>query len=136
LHERRDENVEQNTGAADDKEGNLTEELGKKCAVGSTLGDLAHRMGDIYAVITHDFGFVSPDIVEQVKHDPDSLVPYQSSISLGVIEKMTISTTRYIPQKRLERRSSGTFSIPPLPRQRCYSQKLTARYIFRQVWEI
>jgi hypothetical protein len=46
---------------------------------------VAYRKGDIYAVITHDFGFVSPDIVEQVEHDPDGFVPYQASISLGII---------------------------------------------------
>ena len=46
---------------------------------------LAYWKGDIYAVVRHDFGAVSPDIVEQVKHDPDRFVPYQSSISLEVI---------------------------------------------------
>lgn len=46
---------------------------------------LADRKGDIYAVIQHDFGTVSPDIVEQVEHDPDRFVPYQPSISLRVV---------------------------------------------------
>ena len=46
----------------------------------------AYRNSDIYAVIQYDFGFVSPDIVEQVEHDPYSLVPYQSSISLESLE--------------------------------------------------
>jgi hypothetical protein len=50
-------------------------------------GDLhvTYRKGDIYAVITHDFGFVSPDIIEQVEHDLDGFVPYQPSISLQII---------------------------------------------------
>jgi hypothetical protein len=33
-------------------------------------------------MIYSDFRLVSPDVVEQVHHDPDSLVPYQFVISL------------------------------------------------------
>ena len=37
---------------------------------------LCYRKGYIYAVIQHNFGLVSPDIVEQVEHDADRIVPY------------------------------------------------------------
>jgi hypothetical protein len=36
-------------------------------------------------VIQHDFGTVSPNIIEQVEHDADRFVPYQPSISLEVV---------------------------------------------------
>ena len=45
---------------------------------------LTYRKGDLYAVIQHNLGTVSPDIIEQVEHDADRFVPYQPSISLEV----------------------------------------------------
>ena len=45
---------------------------------------LTYRKGDFQAVIQHNFGAVSPDVIEQVEHDTDSFVPYQPSISLGI----------------------------------------------------
>jgi hypothetical protein len=35
-------------------------------------------------VIDNNFGFVAPDIVEQIHHNPDGLVPHQFIISLVV----------------------------------------------------
>ena len=45
---------------------------------------LTHRKSDFQTVIQHNFGTISPDVIEQVEHDVDSFVPYQPSISLGV----------------------------------------------------
>jgi hypothetical protein len=36
----------------------------------------AHRKSQIHTVIYNDFGPIAPDIVEQVHHNPDSLVPH------------------------------------------------------------
>jgi len=36
----------------------------------------AYRESDIHTVIYNNFRLVAPDVVEQVIHNPDSLVPY------------------------------------------------------------
>ena len=45
----------------------------------------AHRKSHIHTVIYNNFRLFAPDIVEQVHHDPDSLVPHQSIIFLTII---------------------------------------------------
>jgi len=70
---------------------------------------LAYRKGDIYAVIQHYFGAVSPDIVEQVEHDTDGFVPYQPSIPLGIalIERRLRQPITYLRESW-----SGDRSVP------------------------
>lgn len=69
---------------------------------------LAYRKSGIYEVITHKFGTVSPDILEQVEHDPDGLVPYQSSISLEFLRKLQFRQ----PTTYLRKGWSGDRPIP------------------------
>ena len=73
---------QRNTCNTNDKKGDLTEKVGK---IVREDPQLAYREGEIHAVIQHDLGTVSPNIVEQVEHDADRFVPYQSSISLRVV---------------------------------------------------
>jgi hypothetical protein len=69
-------------------------------------------------VIDNNFGLVAPDIVEQIHHNPDGLVPHQLIISLVVafsLEKdAKRSSDSSIPLRKPERRSFGTSSIRPL----------------------
>jgi hypothetical protein len=49
------------------------------------MGQEAYRKGDIIqAVIDNNFGPVTPDVVEQVRHNSGGLVPYQFVISLAI----------------------------------------------------
>jgi hypothetical protein len=35
-----------------------------------------YRKSDIQAVIHNDFGLILPDVVDEVHHNPDGLIPY------------------------------------------------------------
>jgi hypothetical protein len=43
----------------------------------------AYWKSDIHTMVYNNFGSVAPDIVEQVVHNPHSLIPHQSIISLN-----------------------------------------------------
>jgi hypothetical protein len=64
---------QRNTCNANDKKGDLTEKVGN---IVRKDPQLAYRKGEIHAVIQHDLGTVSPDIVEQLEHNADRFVPY------------------------------------------------------------
>jgi hypothetical protein len=62
----------QTTCDADDKEGNLVKMFEHEYYMSHS-----NRTGsDIHAVIHNNFGPVAPNIVEQVHHDSDGLVPH------------------------------------------------------------
>jgi hypothetical protein len=63
---------------------------------------------DIQAVIYDNFSLVTPDIVEQVHHNPGRLIPYQFVISLVIV---------FRPGRRIELKTDlrecrrGDFSV-------------------------